>query len=165
MTTTDKEFTANDSFENVKNSLLTGAWPVEWKNTPTQINMRDGSPKWAMDIMGEAKLQLALFLGKEHFDMLLHPDTWTKVEANCKTFEMKNGYKWRFTQTLHEAGWRQWQSVVQKKPIEGIKPKRFRYATHFWVSPDNEIFLGKLKLEGKHLPPIPPSTNVQILDK
>ena len=158
---TDFDFSASEPITKVERNILSGGWPTEWQDTPTQINMRSDAPTWAKGIMEAARVQLALRLGKAHFDILLHPETWEKVEKNTKPFSMKT-YAYPLTQTMREAGWQQWQSTVQTKSKqdalkEGVKFKRYRYAVHFWVSPDNYIHLGKLKLEGKHIPPPNPS--------
>ncbi len=130
-----------------KASLLSGKFPVEFHNRNGAIN-EDSAPDWAAQILAAARLQLAQHLASGGAsDKKSSPDIYV--------FTMK--HKYPLTQSMDEAGWEQWQSTIATRTkeecaAEGVKYKRFRYACHFWVSPEGCLALGKLKTQGKHIP-------------
>ena len=152
------KFSANENIKDVALLIHQGFFPDEWKDTPGAISDRLEGPVWAKSIISKAKVQLALYLLPEDMqEMMLADETIDEMKVNCKAFEMKK-YAYSLTRSMRAEGWKQYQSVVRTKTPkqaeqEGVKHRRYRYAVHFWVAPAGEILLGKLKLEGKHVPP------------
>ena len=150
-------FSAAESIHDAQRLIHRGEFPEEWVDTETIINDREDAPFWAKDIISNAKVQLALFLLPEEMQLtILADETIDEIKENCTNFVMKK-HSYRLTQTMHQAGWKQYQSVVSTKSRklaeeEGVKYKRYRYPVHFWVAPEGQIVLGKLKLEGKYVP-------------
>lgn len=151
------KFSATEHIDDVHRLIHRGGFPEEWGDTPDSINNHDEAPTWARDILSNAKVQLALFLLPEDMQLtILADETIDEIKLNCSHF-IKKQYAYKLTQSMHAKGWKQYQSVVNTKTKkqaeqEGVKHKRYRYACHFWVAPGGEIVLGKLKLEGKHVP-------------
>ena len=151
------KFSANEDIHDVHLLIRRGGFPEEWVDTPESINDHEDAPTWARDIISNAKVQLALFLLPNEMQLtILADETIDEVKDNCHQFTMKK-HSYKLTQSMYAAGWRQYQSVVNTKTKkqaeqEGVKHKRYRYACHFWVAPTQEILLGKVKLEGKHVP-------------
>lgn len=151
------KFSANEDIHDVHLLIRRGGFPEEWVDTPTTINDHEDAPTWARDIISDAKVQLALFLLPHDMQLtILADETIDLVNEACSHFIMKK-HSYKLTQSMHAAGWKQYQSVINTKTEgqaeeEGVKHKRYRYACHFWVAPSQQILLGKLKLEGKHVP-------------
>jgi len=132
----------------IKASLLSGKFPVEFAAPNGAIN-EDSAPQWAAEILAAARLQLA-----KHLASGGAPEK--SQSPDCYRFTMAK-HNWPLTQSMAELGWEQWQSTVSTRTkeecaAEGVKYKRFRYACHFWVSPEGCLALGKLKTQGKHIP-------------
>lgn len=150
-------FSANETIHDVQRLIHRGGYPEEWGDTPNAINDHEDAPSWAKDIISDAKVQLALYLLPKEMQLtMLADETIEKIELNCNQFSMKE-YNYPLTRSMFEAGYRQYQSVVDTKTIEqakeeGVKHSRYRYACHFWVAPTQEILLGKVKLDEKHVP-------------
>jgi hypothetical protein len=151
-------FSANEDIQQVERLIHRGEYPVEWKNDENQINGTLDASEWVHNLISRARVQLALFLlPEEHQYTLLADETIDDLKKNCKQFEMKE-HNFNLTRSMAAAGWRQFQSVVNTKTKEqaeqeGLKFKRFRYAVHFWQAPGGQLVLGKVKLEGKYVPP------------
>ena len=151
-------FSADEDIQQVERLIHQGQYPVEFKDDETQINGTLDAPSWVLDIISQARVQLALYLlSEEHKYTILADETIDEINKNCEQFEMKE-HKYNLTKSMAAAGWRQFQSVISTKSkmkaeAEGLKYKRFRYAVHFWQAPTSELVLGKVKLEGKYIPP------------
>ena len=150
-------FSANEDSKDVQRVIHRGGYPEEWQDTPDAINDHEDAPLWARDIISDARVQLALYLLPDVMQRtILADETIEQVANNCNEFSMVQ-YNYPLTRSMHEAGYRQYQSVVDTKSVEqakeeGVKYSRYRYACHFWVAPTHEIVLGKVKLDGKHIP-------------
>ena len=82
--------------------------------------------------------------------------TGSKVD-NRDFYIFTSNPKYQLTKSLKANGWVQWHVVVTLRTLEeamelGVKYKAGRYPVHFWVGPENQIILGKLKMEGKKEP-------------
>ena len=149
--------TANtDLTDDVAKGLCSGEIPVEFvapeygpeSKFVSDDSTRSDSPLWALEIIDMAKAQLLSHVQQGG-------PTDKKESPDCYMFEMKRNYP--LTIQMGEAGWTQWQTTISTKTkedaaAEGVRYKKYRYAVHFWVSPDRELALGKLKLEGKYRP-------------
>lgn len=132
-----------------KSDLIDGAVPEEFKNPQGAFNEGE-APAWAEAILANARAALERHLtegGPEE-----------KSESpDCYRFNMV-GHKWELTKSMAAEGWTQWQTTITTKSREdcaaqGVKYKKYRYACHFWVSPEREaVVLGKLKTQGKFIP-------------
>ena len=135
--------------EAIAHALVGGGIPVEFTAGPESLFINEAdAPDWAKVIFTAARTQLA-----DHIADGGSPDK--KESPDTYRFEMNRNFP--LTQSMGDAGWTQWQSTVQTKSkedcaAEGVKYKKYRYAVHFWVSPDGELALGKLKTQGKFIP-------------
>lgn len=127
--------------------------PQEFEMTPGCSYVNEQEPEkapWAQPIFQAARERL-----ENHLATGGSPE---KAESpECYRFEMRR-HNFDITVRMSEEGWTQWHCVVQTKSKEecsslGVKYRKFRYAVHYWVSPDGgTLTWGKFSTQGKHIP-------------
>ena len=148
----DEELSAqSDLTPEVEVQLVAGEIPQEFAVNPgSEIVNEIEASGWAKEIIEKARAQLI-----DHLKQGGSSDR--KKSPNIYRFKMKTPEPYPLTAQMREAGWTQWQSTIMTKSkedaeAEGVRYKKFRYPVHYWVSPTNQLALGKLKLQGKFIP-------------
>lgn len=149
----------NELTPEIEYYLVGGIIPTEFRNIgETRLERLENATKYLHkeDTYTCSIFRVLLNVAEEQLRIHLRaggsPDK--KISKNIYMFEMK--HNWRLTKSMYEAGWRQWASTVTTETEEniegecaafGLKKKNYRITTHFWVSPNDEIILGKIKLK------------------
>lgn len=141
--------------------LVQGVIPQEFRNEGTTSTERFANATTYLhkeDTLPCSTFRILLNVAEEQLRIHLRDggSPHKKISKNVYRFEMK--HNWALTKSMYEAGWRQWASTVttaKSSDIDdgcrflGRKKKDYRVTVHFWVSPDKDIALGKIKLKNE----------------
>ena len=145
----------NELTPEIEYCLIGGIIPNEFRNSgETRLERLENATKYLhKEDTGPCSLfRILMNVAEEQLRIHLREggSPEKKISKNIYRFEMR--HNWNLTKSMYEAGWRQWASTVATESQEyamtmGHKWKDYRITTHFWVSPKNEIALGKIKLK------------------
>ena len=130
---------------------------------PAEFNEGQGNETYWNQGQGPAEAEMMIWIAYKQLDRYRLDMAGAFVTGSKKDnkdcYKFSSNPKYPLTESLVANGWEQWQSTVtlrtrEEAMAQGVKYKAGRYAVHFWVGPNGEIVLGKLKMDGKEIPHI-----------
>ena len=128
--------------------LLEGAVPEGFEDVEGEYFNKKTAPKWARQLIYEGVCKIQEHCSRKN---ARNPNPQAReIQAMSDTAD-------QLTHDLVRAGWKRWQATVHVRSKEecaeaGVRYRPYRFAVRVWRSPEGEIILSKLQLEGKTLP-------------